>query len=156
MVWLTRNSASAQRPLPTKLRITVAFARPRPVQASAGSQCWWHQPKRAGKPEARAKAQRRRPKQSKTLELEVRNSSRTWIEARNASRGPKQAWKPEARIEARSARRSRQRSSKVGILDFDAAVDCKCQEHNSIRKNSQEDHTLFAKFVEFSDWAGFN
>ena len=162
MVWLTRNSASAQhvasadqfnallqRPLP-KLRITLATvhikrynrihwqrscpgkaaaggcpsapgsgARPQPVLApargaGAAQPMLWQLPKRAGKPEARSKAQtwRRRPKQSKTLKLEVQNSPRTSIEARSASRGPKQVWKPEARIEAWSARRSRKRSSK--------------------------------------------
>ena len=56
-------------------------ARPpcRPQGASPSSQCWWHPPQRAGKPEARVKALQRRPKQVKTLKLEVRNSTWTWI-----------------------------------------------------------------------------
>ena len=61
-------------------------------------------------PEARVKAQRQRPKQSKTLKLQVQNSPRNRIEARSARQRPKQAWKHEStevRFEAGSSHGSR-------------------------------------------------
>ena len=84
-------------------------AGPRPVPASASgagatqtSRCWWHPPKRAGKPEARFKARMRRPKHSdgsKTLKLEVRNSP-------NLNRSPKCSSRTKASVEAPSENRS--------------------------------------------------
>ena len=117
-------------------------ARPRLVQAPASSQCrglpavpaplsrcWWHPPKRTGKPEAHVRARWRRQKQSKTLNLEVQNSPKiklkpeAVVEDQSKRGSAKLKSKPKVRVEAGSARR-------VGILDFNATVDCKCQEQN--------------------------
>ena len=95
---------SGARPLPLPAPARGAGAAPT-------SLCWWRPPKLSGQPKARVKARRRTPKQSKTLKLEVRNSSRTWIEAWGSRPGRKQALKPEARVEALSALQRRKRSN---------------------------------------------
>ena len=138
---------SGTRPRPPPAPARVAGAAPT-------GRCWWYPPNRAGKPEARVRAQRRRPKQSKkTLELEVWNSPRTWIEARSARREPKQAWaawKPEAQIEARSALRSRKRSSKKGpqakISTLLSIVNVKTK--TQFRKYFQENLSIILPYLQ--------
>ena len=59
-----------------------------------------------------------------------------------------------ASVEAQSANRQKCQSKlealiKVGILDYDATVDCKCQEHNSILKELSRGSYLICK-IEYS------
>ena len=73
-----------------------ALQQPVPAPASCAgaastSQFWWHL--RKGSPSTR---QSPTVKTEEVEDLEVWNSSLTWIEAPRARQGPKQAWKPAA------------------------------------------------------------
>ena len=142
-------------------------ARQLPVLApSAGGRCWWHLPKRAGKPKARVKALRRRPKQSKTLHwLAARNPKflpnlnrtyyalskpRVLVEDQSKCGCPKRKSKPEVRVEAGSQSRI---STILSIVNVSFVMTI-----NQYRKSSQQKSYLFRK-IEYScliNWAGFN
>ena len=197
MVWLTRNSASArhaasadqsnallQRPLPTKLRITVATvyiqryskihwrqscpgkaaaggcpfvpgsgARPQPVPAPARG-AGAVQPMLMAPAEAYREA--RSTRQSPKAKIKAVKDFEAWSPKfpPNLNRSPKRLSRTKASVEARSANRPKCASKlealvEVGILDFDANVDCKCQEHNSISKELSRGSYLICK-IEYS------
>ena len=137
-------------------------ARPRrPPAASAGAR------QRCRRHSADADGTRRSlkgsPKHASEPDGGDRSSRRLWILKSKIppkpNRSPKLSSRTKASVEARSPNRSPKCASKlealveVGILDFNATVDCKCQEQNlgtQFRKNSQEDLTFFAKCWIFS------
>ena len=91
---------------------------------------------------------RPKPRQSQALRSIFLSVIGLWVEIRQRNKT--------TCSESNPVQSSRSNASKlealveVGILDFDATVDCKCQERTQFWKNSQEDLTLFAKCWIFS------
>ena len=153
MAWLTRNPASALHSTVYIQRYNTAagarrlheVARLRPVQASARSQrgvpaplsqCWWHPPKRAGKPEGRVKARRRsrRPWGLKSEILhELDSRPEVLVEDQSKRGSPKRKSKPEleGRVEAGSARRCGPQSPAVGGLQRASPYCCSAKNGNA-------------------------
>ena len=121
-----------------RLPVRARFRSPPAASAGACSRCRRRPANADGscrsvQPEARVKARRRRPKQSKTLKLkseilpEIESKPKV-LDEDQIKRGSTKRESTEARVEAGSSHRSRN-------LGFNAAtVECKCQEHNSISK----------------------
>ena len=108
------------------------LCRHRPANADGTSRSSHESPKQASKSNGEdLQSSRRLGSLKSQIPPKLESKPKLLVEDESKRGSLKRESKPEVRVEARSTRRSRKL---LGILDIDATVDCKCQEHNSNSK----------------------